>query len=68
MTNTEWQTSFLGSTFIIPLNIVVLKVVDLFNSFYNCLNMVFAQSIAFPFIVECLHVMVDPNVVKTRCT
>jgi hypothetical protein len=31
MTNIEWQTSFLGSTFIIPFNIVVLEVVDLFN-------------------------------------
>jgi hypothetical protein len=47
MTNIEWQTSFLGSTFNIPLNIVVLKVVDLFNSLYTCLNMVFAQFIAF---------------------
>lgn len=68
MTNIKWQTSFLVSTFTIPLNIIVLEVVDLFNSFYNCLNMVFAQSIAFPFIVGCLHVMVDPNVVKIRCT
>jgi hypothetical protein len=59
---------FLRSTCTIPFNIIVLEVVDLFNSLYNCLNMVFAQSIAFPFIVGCLHVTMDPNVVETRFT
>jgi hypothetical protein len=51
MTNVEWQTSFLRSTFTIPLNIFVLKVVNIFNFLYNCLNRGSAQYIIFPFIV-----------------
>jgi hypothetical protein len=49
MTNVEWQISFLGSTFIIPIIILVWEAIHLINSFYSCLNKVFAQSTSFPF-------------------
>ncbi len=48
MTNAKWHTSFLGSTLIVPFNILVWDVVHLINSFYNCLNIIFAQSTYFP--------------------
>jgi len=50
MINVGWQIFVLGSTFTIPIIILVEEVVHLINSLYNCLNKVYAQSIAFPFI------------------
>ncbi len=49
MTNVEWQTYFLGSTFLIPIIILVWEVIHIINSLCSCLNKVLAQSTSFPF-------------------
>lgn len=50
MVNVEWSTSFLGSTFIIPINIFVWEVVHLINSLISCLNKVTIESTTFLFM------------------
>ncbi len=48
-TNVERQISILGSTFTIPIIILVWEAIHLINSLYSCLNKMFAQSTSFPF-------------------